>query len=85
MKERRRKGAFCLVAALEEEGGPGGSRGGKQEGGGGGGGGGLKTGETAKKAVPVEQVLGTLECSRHEFDLTPLEVEVEEGAGKIAR
>ncbi|CAM9342359.1 unnamed protein product, partial [Laminaria digitata] len=28
MKERRRKGAFCLVAALEEEGGPGGSRGG---------------------------------------------------------
>ncbi|CAM9342433.1 unnamed protein product [Laminaria digitata] len=42
-------------------------------------------GETAKKAVPVEQVLGTLECSRHEFDLTPLEVEVEEGAGKIAR
>lgn len=82
MKERRRKGAFCLVAALEEvEGGAGDSRGGKQEGGLGGG----VKGETANKAVSVEQVLGTLECSRHEFDLTPLEIKVENGGRKISR
>ncbi|CAN0449239.1 unnamed protein product, partial [Ectocarpus sp. 8 AP-2014] len=36
-------------------------------------------------AVSDGHVLGTLECSRHEFDGTPLAVEVEEQGAKIAR
>lgn len=35
--------------------------------------------------VSHDHVLGTLECSRHEFDGTPLEVQVEEGGAKVAR
>ncbi|CAN0205820.1 unnamed protein product, partial [Ectocarpus sp. 12 AP-2014] len=35
-------------------------------------------------AVSDGHVLGTLECSRHEFDGTPLAVEVEEQGAKIA-
>lgn len=56
MTERRRRGAFCLVAVLEgadsaEEGGV--------------------------TVITEEHVLGTLECSRHEFDGTPLAVKRE--------
>ena len=99
MRERRRRGAFCLVAALEESATApaaaaaaadrGAVSGREKEGGGsdgdvdvdvGVGVGVVKTGE-----VSHDHVLGTLECSRHEFDGTPLEVQVEEGGAKIAR
>ncbi|CAN0489150.1 unnamed protein product, partial [Hapterophycus canaliculatus] len=76
MRERRRRGAFCLVAALEgpareaaaaaaaatAAAGAAAARGA---------GGGLPA-EKATAAVEMEvsddHVLGTLECSRHEFD-----------------
>eukprot|EP00752_Nemacystus_decipiens_P016311 g14587.t1 len=95
MRERRRRGAFCLVAALGESaraaaataaaadrGAAGGSEAGVESGGEGGGG-----VDVDVDAVEVSHnhVLGTLECSRHEFDGTPLEVQVEEGGAKIAR
>ena len=95
MRERRRRGAFCLVAALGESAraaaaaaaaadrGAASGRGEGVESDGGGRG----DVDVDVNAVEVsrDHVLGTLECSRHEFDGTPLEVKVEEGGAKIAR
>lgn len=81
MKERREKGAFCLVAALE--GGDAAAaaaaaddRAGAYTSGGEGG---------DVTDVPNGHVLATLECSTHEFQGTPLELEKEARIGKIAR
>lgn len=99
MRERRRKGAFCLVAALD---GPARERAkaaaaaaaadraaaSQREGGGVGLGADPAASAAAaavETAVSDDHVLGTLECSRHEFDGTPLVVEVEEQGAKIAR
>lgn len=99
MRERRRKGAFCLVAALD---GPARAAAAaasaaaaadraaasQREGGGVGLGADPAASAVAaavETAVSDGHVLGTLECSRHEFDGTPLAVEVEEQGAKIAR
>ncbi|CAN0287559.1 unnamed protein product, partial [Ectocarpus sp. 4 AP-2014] len=97
MRERRRKGAFCLVAALD---GPARAAAAaavaaaeraaasQREGGGVGLGADPAASAAAsalETAVSDGHVLGTLECSRHEFDGTPLAVEVEEQGAKIAR
>ncbi|CAN0578302.1 unnamed protein product, partial [Ectocarpus sp. 12 AP-2014] len=97
MRERRRKGAFCLVAALD---GPARAAAAaaavaaadraaasQREGGGVGLGADPAASAAAsalETAVSDGHVLGTLECSRHEFDGTPLAVEVEEQGAKIA-
>lgn len=96
MRERRRKGAFCLVAALEgsaraaaatvaaqaaaDRDDIGGGRGETADGKGGG-----VVVDKAAEEVSDDHVLGTLECSRHEFDGTPLAVDVEDGGSKISR
>lgn len=98
MRERRRRGAFCLVAALGESARAAaaaavaadrGAANGEGERGqfDGEGGGDVDVDVDVVNTVGVshDHVLGTLECSRHEFDGTPLEVQVEEGGAKIAR
>lgn len=89
MKERRRKGAFCLVAALERaatavaataSGAASAEQGETADGERGG----VSVVEAAE-VVSDDHVLGTLECSRHEFDGTPLAVDVEDGGSKISR
>lgn len=94
MRERRRKGAFCLVAALEgparaasastaaadDRGAISGKRGETANGKGG-----DVVVDKAAEELSDDHVLGTLECSRHEFDGTPLAVDVEDGGSKISR
>lgn len=76
MRERRLRGSFCLVAALKRD-----ATGYSED----------RTGEKERgeavtdDASPARYVVGTLECSRHEFDGTPLAVETEGEAGRIAR
>lgn len=85
MKERRERGAFCLVAVFEED--PvtaakeeaAGVREGLVECEGQG------QGQRTGAFVPEGHVLGTLECSRHEFDGTPLAVEMDKRETKIDR
>lgn len=117
MRERRRRGAFCLVAALEGpareaaaaaasataaagaaaavtaaerdtarrgERVPAAVPGSGERAGGGRGEKGAAV-ATVEMEVSDDHVLGTLECSRHEFDGTPLAVDVEEGGAKISR
>lgn len=95
MRERRRRGAFCLVAALGESARAaaaaaaaadrGAARGREGDEPDGEGGGDVDVDVVKTVEVPHDHVLGTLECSRHEFDGTPLEVQVEEGGAKVAR
>eukprot|EP00903_Cladosiphon_okamuranus_P005588 g5560.t2 len=101
MRERRRRGAFCLVAALGDSArasaaAAAADRGaaigdGKRDRSDGEGGGDvdfdIDVDVDVVNTVEVshDHVLGTLECSRHEFDGTPLEVQVEEGGAKVAR
>ena len=80
MRERRRRGAFCLVVALKGKAvdidGSGCS--GDQE----------RKREDGKVEAGVSSrmhILGTLECSMHEFDGTPLAVETEGITDKITR
>lgn len=77
MRERHLRGAFCLVAALKRDATTGYNedRTGERE-----------RGEAVTDDVSTARyVVGTLECSRHEFDGTPLAVETEGEAGRIAR
>lgn len=79
MRERRLKGAFCLVVALESGAvAPSDGRGDLEVQGE------LGEGEGVT-GMSNEHVLGTLECSRHEFDDTPLAMELESGPKKIER
>ena len=76
MRERQLRGAFCLVAAVKRD-----ATGYNED----------RTGERERDeavtddASPARYVVGTLECSRHEFDGTPLAVETEGEADRIAR
>lgn len=76
MKERRYRGSFCLVAVSENSDAEGfdllGAEGKakiKDEG---------RGTEMARHGRRHEQVLGTLECSKHEFEETPLGLEGDE-------